>query len=62
MIDKMAIMEIIWYAAQFKAIAEGKKPNPKLSPLKVFFKYLKGNLTAVVKGQINSVNRPSLYI
>jgi len=54
MIDKMAIMEIIWYAAQFKAIAEGKKPNPKLSPLKVFFKYLKGNLTAVVKGQINS--------
>jgi len=50
----MAMMEIVWYAAQFKAIAEGKKPNPKLSPLKVFFKYLKGNLTAVVKGQINS--------
>lgn len=54
LVDKMAIMEIIWYAAQFKAIGEGKQPNPKLSPLKVFFKYLKGNLTAVVKGQLNS--------
>ncbi|WP_180063713.1 NADH:flavin oxidoreductase/NADH oxidase family protein [Acinetobacter sp. YH16042] len=54
MIDKMAIMEIIWYAAQFKSIGEGKLPNPKLSPLKVFFKYLKGNLTAVIKGQVNS--------
>jgi len=54
LVDKMAIMEIIWYAAQFKDIAQGKQPNPKLSPLKVFFKYLKGNLTAVIKGQINS--------
>lgn len=53
-IDKMAIMEIIWYAAQFKAIGEGRDPDPKLSPLKVFFKYLKGNLTAVVKGRVNS--------
>ena len=54
MIDKMAIMEIIWYAAQFKQIAQGKQPNPKLSPLKVFLNYLKGNVTAVIKGQINS--------
>ncbi|WP_168398258.1 NADH:flavin oxidoreductase/NADH oxidase family protein [Acinetobacter indicus] len=54
LVDKMVIMEIIWYAAQFKDIAQGKQPNPKLSPLKVFFKYLKGNLTAVIKGQINS--------
>ena len=54
MIDKMAIMEVIWYAAQFKDIAEGKQPNPKLSPLKVFFHYLKGNLKAVIKGQVNS--------
>ena len=54
MIDKMAIMEIIWYAAQFKQIAQGKQPNPKLSPLKVFFNYLKGNVKAVIKGQINS--------
>ena len=54
MIDKMAIMEVIWYAAQFKDIAEGKRPNPKLSPLKVFFHYLKGNVKAVIKGQVNS--------
>ncbi|NNG76443.1 NADH:flavin oxidoreductase/NADH oxidase family protein [Acinetobacter sp. ANC 4277] len=54
MVDKMAIMEIIWYAAQFKDIAQGKHPNPKLSPLKVFFKYAKGNITAMIKGQINS--------
>ena len=53
-IDKMAIMEIIWYAAQFKQIAQGKQPNPKLSPLKVFFHYLKGNVKAVIKGQVNS--------
>lgn len=53
-IDKVAIMEIIWYAAQFKEIAKGEKPNPQLSPLKVFLKYLKGNVTAVIKGQINS--------
>lgn len=54
MVDKMAIMEIIWYAAQFKQIAQGKTPNPKLSPLKVFLNYLKGNVKAVIKGQINS--------
>lgn len=53
MIDKMAIMEIIWYAAQFKAIAQGKRPNLKLA-FKSLFKYLKGNLTAVIKGQVNS--------
>ena len=54
MVDKMAIMEIIWYAAQFKDIARGKRPNPKLSPLKVFLKYAKYNITAIIKGQINS--------
>ena len=54
MVDKMAIMEIIWYAAQFKDIARGKRPNPKLSPLKVFLKYAKNNITAIIKGQINS--------
>ena len=54
MVDKMAIMEIIWYAAQFKDIARGKRPNPKLSPLKVFLKYAKNNITAMIKGQINS--------
>ncbi len=53
-VDKMAIMEIIWYAAQFKAIGLGKKPNPKLSPLLVFLNYAKGNIKAVVKGRVNS--------
>ncbi len=57
MVDKMSIMEIIWYAAQFKDIAQGKQPNPKLSPLKVFFKYAKGNIKAMIKGQINSRRR-----
>lgn len=54
MVDKMAIMEILWYAAQFKAIGEGKKPNPKLSPLKVFFHYAKNNVKAVIQGRVNS--------
>ncbi len=53
-VDKMAIMEIIWYAAQFRSIGKGKKPNPKLSPLLVFLNYAKGNIKAVIKGQVNS--------
>lgn len=53
-IDKMAIMEIIWYAAQFKAIGEGNQPNPKLSPLKVFLNYAKGNVKAIIQGKVNS--------
>ena len=53
-VDKMAIMEIIWYAAQFKAIGEGKRPNPKLSPLKVFLNYAKNNIKAVIQGRVNS--------
>lgn len=57
LIDKMAIMEIIWYAAQFKEIARGKRPNPELSPLKVFLKYAKNNLAAIIRGQINSRRR-----
>jgi 2,4-dienoyl-CoA reductase-like NADH-dependent reductase (Old Yellow Enzyme family) len=51
MLDKMAVMEVIWYAAQFKTIAQGKKPKPNLSPLLVFFNYAKGNLKAVLKRQ-----------
>ena len=53
-VDKMAIMEIIWYAAQCKAIGEGKAPNPKLSPLKVFLNYAKGNIKAIIQGKVNS--------
>ncbi|MCF3125875.1 NADH:flavin oxidoreductase/NADH oxidase family protein [Acinetobacter soli] len=53
-VDKMAIMEIIWYAAQFKTIGKGKTPNPKLSPLLVFLNYAKGNIKAVIQGHVNS--------
>ena len=53
-VDKMAIMEIIWYAAQFKAIGQGKAPNPKLSPLKVFLGYAKGNIKSMIQGRLNS--------
>ena len=53
-IDKMAIMEVIWYAAQFKTIAKGKSPNPNLSPLRVLMRYTRRNLFAVIKGQVNS--------
>ena len=53
-VDKMAIMEILWYAAQFKAIGEGKRPNPKLSPLKVFLNYAKNNVKAIIRGRVNS--------
>jgi 2,4-dienoyl-CoA reductase-like NADH-dependent reductase (Old Yellow Enzyme family) len=49
--DKMGVMEIIWYAAQFKAIGQGKRPNPNLSPLVVFFHYIKGNIKAMLRGK-----------
>jgi len=32
-------MNIIWYESQIKRLGSGKKPNPKLSPWVVFFKY-----------------------
>lgn len=56
-IDQMAIMEIIWYAAQFETLARGGQPNPKLSPLKVLFGYTKRNLMSVLSGQLNSRKR-----
>lgn len=49
--DNMGVMEIIWYAAQFKTIGAGKTPDPNLSPLKVFANYLKGNVKAMFKGK-----------
>lgn len=49
MLDKMAVMEVIWYAAQFKAIGQGKKPKPDLSPLRVLFNYARGNVKAVLQ-------------
>lgn len=50
-IDKMALMEVIWYAAQFRAIGQGKAPNPKLSPLVVFMHYIKGSVQAMLLGK-----------
>nr|WP_276320945.1 NADH:flavin oxidoreductase/NADH oxidase family protein [Alkanindiges illinoisensis] len=49
MLDKMAVMEVIWYAAQFKAIGQGKKPKPNLSPLLVLANYARGNIKAVLQ-------------
>ena len=49
--DKMGVMEIIWYAAQFKAIGQGRQPDPALSPLKVFGRYMLGNVKATLRGQ-----------
>lgn len=51
MLDKMAVMEVIWYAAQFKAIGQGQQPKPDLSPLKVLLNYTCNNLKAVIQGR-----------
>jgi hypothetical protein len=51
MIDQLGVMEIIWYAAQFKAIGSGKRANPHLSPLKVFIQYVLKSLKDMVQGQ-----------
>jgi 2,4-dienoyl-CoA reductase-like NADH-dependent reductase (Old Yellow Enzyme family) len=34
-IDKMGFLDTLWHAAQLKEMAEGRVPNPKLSPWKV---------------------------
>ncbi|MEC7120117.1 MAG: NADH:flavin oxidoreductase/NADH oxidase family protein [Pseudomonadota bacterium] len=47
--DRLGVMEIIWYAAQFKAIGQGQRPNPKLAPLWVFASYVKGNVKAMLQ-------------
>lgn len=39
-IDRLGIMNIAWHAANMKIIGEGRKPNPKLSPWKVFLKFI----------------------
>ena len=54
LIDRMAMMEIIWYAAQFKLIAKGQPPKPNLSGPQVLLRYSLTNLKAIVKGQLNS--------
>lgn len=47
--DNMGVMELIWYAAQFRAIGRGLKPNPHLRPLWVFALYIKGNIKAILR-------------
>ena len=47
--DNMGVMEIIWYAAQFRTIGQGKQPNPNLKPLWVFANYVKGNIKAMLQ-------------
>ena len=49
-VDNAGLLEIFWYAAQFKDMGQGKAPNPKLSPYKVLFHYIKGNVKAMIKG------------
>ncbi len=50
-IDKGGIMEIIWYAKQFKRMARNQAPNPQLSPKKVFAKYMLTNAMKRLKGK-----------
>ena len=40
LIDRLGIMNIAWHAANMKIIGEGRKSNPKLSPWKVFLKFI----------------------
>lgn len=47
--DNMGVMELIWYAAQFRAIGRGLKPNPHLRPLWVFALYVKNSIKAILK-------------
>lgn len=56
-IDKMGVMEVIWYAAQFRAIGHGKKPNPTLSPLVVFLRYMRGSIRDMVIGKKPMITR-----
>lgn len=49
--DQLGVMEIIWYAAQFKSMGKGKAPNPKLSPLLVFAGYVRNNIKATLQGK-----------
>ncbi len=57
MIDKLGMMEVIWYAAQFKTIGLGKAPNPKLSPLSVFFHYIAGSVGFAISGKKPMITR-----
>jgi 2,4-dienoyl-CoA reductase-like NADH-dependent reductase (Old Yellow Enzyme family) len=36
-VDQMAFLDVTWYEHQLALMGKGKKPNPNLSPWKVFF-------------------------
>lgn len=40
MIDRMGLMEIIWYTGQLKRLGRGEAPKPNEMPLWVFLKYI----------------------
>ncbi|WP_434352637.1 NADH:flavin oxidoreductase/NADH oxidase family protein [Psychrobacter sp. HD31] len=50
-IDRGGVMEIIWYAKQFKRMARNQAPDPQLSPKKVFAKYMLANTINRLKGK-----------
>ncbi|MGY6741498.1 MAG: NADH:flavin oxidoreductase/NADH oxidase family protein [Cecembia sp.] len=39
-IDRMSVMETVWYREQLERIGEGKGPKPNLSAFRVFLKYV----------------------
>jgi len=39
-IDRMSVMETVWYREQLERIGEGKAPKPNLSAFWVFVKYV----------------------
>jgi 2,4-dienoyl-CoA reductase-like NADH-dependent reductase (Old Yellow Enzyme family) len=39
-IDRMSVMETVWYREQLERLGEGKAPKPKLSAFWVFVKYI----------------------
>lgn len=43
-IDRMGIMEVLWYTLQLKRIAQGENPRPNESGLLAFLKSLKGSV------------------
>ena len=48
-IDRMGIMEILWYTLQLKRIANGDNPKPNESGLWAFLKSLKGSIWGTYK-------------
>ncbi len=43
-IDQMGFLDIAWYAHQMKIMGDGKRPNPRLSPWGVLFRFIRKSL------------------